>query len=197
MKKLTIGTLALVLPLAAAAAPESYTIDSYHTFPYFSVNHLGYANMMGRFDKTSGKIVIDTSAKTGTVELAVETASVNTGDNERGPRPRSRDEHLRSADFFNSTEFPRMTFKGSASKWSGDAPTAVEGQLTLLGVTKPLALTVENWKCGPDPRTAGKRQMCAANAGGQLKRSDFGMNFGLKFVGDEIKIFFLVEAIKD
>jgi polyisoprenoid-binding protein YceI len=197
MKRLTLAVLALGLPLAAAAAPESYTIDPYHSFPYFTVNHLGFANMMGRFDKTSGKIVIDTAAKTGTVEIAVETASVNTGDNERGPRPRSRDEHLRTADFFNSAEFPRMTYKGTASRWSGDAPTAVEGQLTLLGVSKPLALTVEGWKCGPDPRTAGKRYMCAANASGQLKRSDFGMNFGLKFVGDDIRIFFLVEAFRD
>ena len=196
MKSITFAAFA-ALPLAAVAAPESFTIDPYHTFPYVDVMHLNTTLIRGRFDKTTGKMTLDTAAKTGTVEIAVETASVNTGDNERGPRPRSRDEHLRQADFFNSAEFPRMTFKGTAAKWSGDAPTAVEGQLTLLGVTKPLALAVEGWKCGPDPRTAGKRYMCAANASGQLKRSDFGMNFGLKFVSDDIRIQFLVEAFRD
>jgi polyisoprenoid-binding protein YceI len=193
-RKLALGLVFVALPMTAAAAPESYTVDPYHTFPYFLVSHLGYANLWGRFDKTTGKIVIDPAAKMGTVELAVETASVTTGDNDRGARPRTRDEHLRMPDFFNATEFPRMTFKGNATKWNGDAPLAIEGQITLLGVTRPLNLVVENWKCAPDP---AKRHRCGGNASGQIKRSDFGMKFGVPAVGDELKLYVAVEALKD
>jgi len=153
--------------------------------------------LRGRFDKMTGTFVIDTAAKTGTVELAIPTASVDTGDNERGPRPRSRDEHLRSADFFNATEFPTMTYKGRAAKWNADAPAEVDGDLTLLGVSRPVTLTVLNWKCGPDPRTQGKRYMCGANAIGAFKRSDFGMKFIIPLVSDEVKLWIQMEAFRN
>jgi polyisoprenoid-binding protein YceI len=188
---------ALALPLAAIAAPESYTIDPYHTFPYFQVSHFGVSNMTGRFDKTSGKFTLDAAAQTGSVDLAVETASLTTGDNERGSRPRTRDEHLRTADFFNVQEFPRMTFKGKAVKFNGDAPAQIEGELTLIGVAKPLTLTVDNWKCMPDPRTKGQRFFCGGNASGMIKRSDFGMKFGIPAVSDEVKLSIMLEAFKD
>lgn len=154
-------------------------------------------NMTGRFDKMSGKIVMDTAAKTGTVELAIETASVNTGDHDKGARPRSRDDHLKTPDFFNVAEFPRMTFKGTAARWSAEWPAVIEGELTLLGVTRPVTLTVENWKCGPDPRTQGKRYMCGGNASGAIKRSDFGMKFGVGPISDEIKLMIGLEAFRD
>ena len=197
MSRIAIGIIAAALAAPVAAAPESFTLDPYHTYPYFTVNHLGFSNMMGRFDRSSGKIVLDTAAKTGSIELVVETASLNTGDNDKGSRPRARDEHLRSPDFFNVAEFPRMTFKGTATKWTGDAPGAIEGELTLLGVTKPVTLTLESWKCGPDPRTQGKRFMCGGNATGTVKRADFGMKFGIPAVSDELKLYVAVEAFKD
>ncbi|MDQ5848376.1 MAG: YceI family protein [Pseudomonadota bacterium] len=194
---LLLGTFALALPLAAAAAPESYTIDPYHTYPYFQVSHFGVGNMMGRFDKTTGKLALDSAAKTGSVDLAVETATLTTGDNERGSRPRTRDEHLRTADFFNVQEFPRMTFKGTAVKFNGEAPAQIDGELTLIGVTKPLTLTVDNWKCMPDPRTKGQRFFCGGNASGMIKRSDFGMKFGIPAVSDEVKLSIMLEAFRD
>ncbi len=104
---------------------------------------------------------------------------MSTGDPERDGRPRTRDEHLRTPDFFNSAEFPTMTFKSTAVRFKGDDPEVVEGNLTLLGVTKPVALRVERWKCGPDPRTQGKRYQCGGNATGAFKRSEFGMKYGL------------------
>lgn len=195
--KLFLSACALALPLAAVAAPESFTIDPYHTYPYFQVSHFGVGNMMGRFDKTTGKFTLDSAAKTGTVDLAVETASLTTGDNERGSRPRARDEHLRTADFFNVAEFPRMTYKGTAVKFNGDAPAQIDGQLTLLGVTKPLTLTVDNWKCMPDPRSKGQRFFCGGNASGSIKRSDFGMKFGIPAVSDEVKLSIMLEAFRD
>lgn len=197
MSRFAIGLVAAALPLAVFAVPESFTIDANHSYPHFQVNHLGYTNLIGRFDKMSGKIVMDAAAKTGSVDIMIETASVSTGDSEKGSRTRSRDEHLRNADFFNVAEFPRATFKGNATKWSGEWPSAIEGQLTLLGVTRPLTLTVENWKCGPDPRSQGKRYMCGGNATGVLRRSEFGMKFGVGPIGDEIKLMIGVEAIRD
>jgi len=195
--RLAAGIAAALLPLPALAAPESYTVDPIHTFPHFAIGHFGMSLIYGRFDKTSGRMTVDIAAKTGSVEITIEAASINTADNERGGRPRSRDEHLRSPDFFNVQEFPRMTFKGSATRWNGDVPATLEGQLTLLGVTRPVTLTVDHWKCGPDPRTGGKGFMCGANASGTIKRSDFGMKTFIPAVSDEVRLMIQMEALRN
>jgi len=195
--KLGACLLAAALPFAAGAAPETYTIDPHHTFPHFELDHLGYSWIRGRFDRTAGRFTLDPAARTGTVELVIQTASVTTGDSERGERPRARDEHLRTPDFFNVAEFPSMTFRGSAATWRDDAPAVIDGQLTLLGVTRPLALTVTQWKCGPDPRTQGKRYMCGGVFTGSFMRSDFGMKFGVGPVSDEVKLWIGMEAFRN
>jgi len=196
-KKLAAAAIAAALPLASHAAPEAYTVDPYHSFPYFEADHYGFTWIRGRFDRMVGRFTIDPAAKTGTVDLSIQTATITTGDNDRGDRPRSRDEHLRTPDFFNVAEFPSMTFRGNATKWNGDAPAVIDGQLTLLGVSKPLALTVIHWKCGPDPRTQGKRQMCGGNFTSSFRRSDFGMTFLLPGVGDEVKLWIGMEAFRN
>ncbi len=195
MQRFTLGALALALPLAAAAAPESYTLDPYHTYPHFGVDHFGVSLMWGRFDKSSGKFTIDRAAKKGTLDLTVETASLNTVDNDKGARPRSRDEHLRSADFFNVAEFPRMTFKASDVTFNGENPAEVTGELTLLGVTKPLTLKIERWTCREHP--FNKKPMCGGNASASLKRTDFGMKYAVPAVGDEIRLYVEFEGFKD
>lgn len=197
LSKLAAALAVGLAPLSAMPAPESYTIDPLHTYPHFTVNHLGFSLMYGRFNRTSGKMTVDSAAKAGTVDIVIETASVDTGDNERGNRPRARDEHLRSPDFFNVQEFPRMTFKGRTTRWDGDSPAELAGELTLLGVTRPVTLKVDYWKCGPDPRTQGKRFVCGANASGAIKRSDFGMKFAVPAVGDEIRLLIQMEAFRD
>jgi polyisoprenoid-binding protein YceI len=187
--RITVGLAVLCLPLAALAEVENYVIDPTHTVPYFDTDHLGFATMRGHFEKATGKFSIDRAAKTGSVELEIATTTVSTGDNERGSRPRTRDEHLRTADFFNVAEFPTMTFKSTAVKFAGENPDVIEGNLTLLGVTKPVALKLERWKCGPDMRTQGKRYQCGGNASGAFKRSDFGMKYGLPVaIGDDVKL---------
>jgi len=191
-----LGAAALAFPLAAAAQAQSFTIDPYHTYPYFQASHFGVSDLSGRFDKTTGKMTYE-PGKAGTIDLVIETASLTTGDNERGSRPRARDEHLRSADFFNVQEFPRMTYKGRATKWNGEAPAEIAGEVTLLGVTKPLVLSVSNWKCMPDPRTKGQRFFCGGNASGTIKRSDFGMKFGIPAISDEVKLSVMMEAFRD
>ena len=195
MSKAVLCAVAMAFPLAAAAVPERYTLDPYHSFPYFEVDHFGVSILRGLFRKSSGKFTIDRAAKYGAVEITVETASVDTGDSDKGSRPRSRDEHLRAADFFNVAEFPRMTFKSTAVKFAGDNPAEITGNLTLLGVTRPLALKIERWVCRDNP--ASKRPMCGGNASASMKRSDFGMKYGIPAVSDELKLSFVFEGYKD
>jgi polyisoprenoid-binding protein YceI len=185
IKRFALAALAAALPLYAAAT-EHYVLDPTHTYPSFSVEHWGLSMMHGRFDKSSGKFSLDRAAKTGSTELTIDTASITTGDNVKGNRPQSRDDHLRSGDFFNVKEFPTMTFKSTKVVFAGEAPSAVEGQLTLLGVTRPLTLQFDRFKCGTNPFS--KKDRCGGNATGKFKRSDFGMKYALGGVGDEITL---------
>ena len=188
LKENIIAVLLLTsLPFVAHAA-DSYSIDPQHTFAHFSVNHLGFSTMQGRFDKSSGKLTLNRAAKSGSVDVTIEAASITTGFGKR-------DDHLRSPDFFNVAEFPNLTYKSSAVKFKGDTPVSVEGNLTLLGVTKPVTLTILAFKCANHPMN--KKELCGADASAQIKRSDFGMKFGLPNVGDDIKLVFEVEAYKD
>ena len=195
MKMKVLGALAAVLPLAAMANPENYTIDPTHSYAYFEVEHLGVSNQRGRFDRTSGKFTLDRVAKSGSVELNIETASVSTGDNVKGARPRTLDDHLKTADFFNVAEFPRMSFKSTGVKFAGDNPAEVAGTLTLLGITKPVTLKVERWVCKDNPMN--KKPMCGGNATASLKRTDWGMKYGVPAVGDDIRLWFSVEGYRD
>lgn len=196
MSKLAVAILVAALPVAAVAAPVTYKLDPQHTYEYFEINHLGFSNVRGRFDTSSGKFTLDTAAKTATLEVTVQTASISSGHpTEHGSYARTRDEHLRSADFFNVAEFPTMTYKANAVKFNGDNPVMIEGSLTLLGVTKPVPLRVENWKCGQNPFS--KKEMCGGNASGVIKRSDFGMKYGVPAMSDEIKLWFGFEGYKE
>lgn len=195
MKKSLLCLALIALPLAAQANPENYSVDSTHSYTYFEVEHLGVSIQRGRFDRTSGKFTLDRTAKAGSVELAVETASVSTGDNVKGSRPRTLDDHLKTADFFNVAEFPRMTFKSTGVKFAGDNPAEITGTLTLLGVTKPLTLKVERWVCKDNPMN--KKPMCGGNASGSLKRTDFGMKYGVPAIGDDVRLWVSIEGYKD
>jgi polyisoprenoid-binding protein YceI len=194
IRRIVLGAIAVVMPLAAAAQGDGYTVDPIHSFVNFTVDHLGFTTIHGRFDKSSGKAHVDRTARKGTVDLVIEAASVNTGDNDKGARARSRDEHLRAADFFNVTEFPRITFKGNVN-FSGEGASDVEGQVTLLGVTRPVAFKMERWRCGAHP--FNKREMCGGYATGKIKRSDFGMKFGIPGISDEVALMIGFEAYKD
>jgi polyisoprenoid-binding protein YceI len=187
---------ALLAPLPLFASPVNYTIDPLHSFPNFTVNHLGMTMIHGRFERMTGKVTLDSAAKTGAFEVKIPTATVSTGDARReGGTPRSRDEHLRSADFFNSSEFPEMVYKSTKLNFAGDKLESVEGNLTLLGVTKPVKLNVTHFNCGPHP--GNKRAMCGAYVEGTIKRTDFGMKFGVPAVSDEVKLAIGVEAYQD
>jgi len=195
MSKSLAALILAAIPLTASAAPESFTVDPMHSSILFAIDHQGLSMVHGRFDKFSGKFSIDRAAKTGDVDLSIDTASVDTNDSDRAGRPRTRDEHLRSADFFNAAEFPKMTYKSTKVTFAGDNPATIEGNLTLLGVTKPVSLKVDRYKCNAATATAKER--CGGDASGKVKRSDFGMSRGIPSIGDELALTISFEANKD
>jgi polyisoprenoid-binding protein YceI len=187
MKKL-FASFALAAAVAAPAlAADTYAIDSFHTFPSFEVNHLGFSTQRGRFDKTSGTVVLDSAAKKGSIDLTIDVSSLNMG------FP-VWNEHMAAEGFFNTAKFPTITFKSNKLIFEGDKVVGAEGDFTLLGVTKPVKLVVSNFKCGDNP--FNKKAMCGADISTTIKRSEFGMTKALPAVGDEIKIFSAVEAYK-
>ncbi len=194
--------LACLLPISAMAAPEIYDLDVVHSFPNFSIIHMGMSTIHGQFTKSSGVVTMDREAKTGSMEIKIDAASVTTGYAKAEPGswaaktygPRSRDEHLRTADFFNVAEFPEIVYKGTKFNFNGDTLESIDGTLTLLGVTKPVKLTVTAFKCAPNP--FNKKDMCGVDAVGAIKRSDFGMKAMIGAISDEVKLFIDVEAYK-
>ena len=181
--------LALSAVIAAPAlAADTYTIDVKHTFPVFEVSHLGFSTQRGRFNNASGKITLDAAARQGSVELVIDVTSLDMGF-------KTWDEHMAAEGYFNTEKFPTMTFKSNKLVFEGDKIVAADGDFTLLGVTRPLRLTVKNFSCGTHPFT--KAAMCGADISATIKRSDFGMTKGIPAVGDEVRISSGVEAFKD
>ena len=182
---------AVLVSLAAslpAAAADSYTVDPGHTYPGFEINHLGFSTMRGTFDTSSGKVTLDPAGNGGSIEITIDAASIDTGH-------AKRDEHLRSEEFFNVARFPTLTYKANRLKYDGDKLVGADGELTLLGVTRPVSLTVTSFNCGTHP--INKKPACGANATASIKRSDFGMTTYVPAVGDEVKISIEVEAFKN
>jgi polyisoprenoid-binding protein YceI len=186
MKKLLVAAAIAALSGTVVAA-DTYNFDVRHTFPVFEINHLGFTTQRGRFNKTSGKVTLDTAAKAGSVEATIETASIDMG-------LEDWDKHLKSEDFFNVEKFPTMSFKSTKLVFEGDKPVAAEGDFTLLGVTKPVKLTIANFVCKPHPMM--KKPVCAADISTTIKRSEFGMSKYVPAVADEVLIKIPVEAVK-
>ncbi len=176
------------LALPAAAAPETYTVDPAHTYPNFEVNHLGFSTARGMFTDTRGKITLDREARTGKIEIVVNTASLYTGH-------AKRDEHLKNEDFFDVAKYPTMTFRSDRLRFHKGELNGAEGALTLLGKTLPVTLTLTSFNCGPNPIT--KKQVCGANAVADIKRSAWGMDAYVPAVGDEVHLEIQIEAIRD
>ena len=184
-----IVALAGTLIAVSALAQETYTIDSRHTFPVFETKHLGFSSQRGRFNNTSGKIALDRAARKGSIDVMIQVASIDMG-------IEKWDEHLKSEDFFNAAKFPTITFKSNKLGFNGNVLTSAEGELTMLGVTKPVTLAVANFRCGPHPVT--KKEMCGADTSTTIKRSDCGMKYGAPVVvADDVKIVIPIEAYKD
>ena len=188
MKRIAIVALAAGLALPALAAPETYVIDTNHTLPRFEYSHFGYSTQTSRFDKTSGKITIDRVAKTGSADVTIDVNSVNTGSEVFNG-------HLKGEDFFDAAKFPTITFKSTAFKFEGDKPVAIDGNLTVKGVTKPVTLAVSSFLCMPHP--LAKKDACGANATTRIKRSEFNNGKYAPYVSDEVTLIIPVESIKE
>jgi polyisoprenoid-binding protein YceI len=173
----------------AGAAPELYNVDSNHTYPSFEADHMGGLSIWrGKFDHTTGTILLDRAAATGTIDITVDTKSLDFG-NDR------LNEHARGPEIFDAGKYPTATFKGKLTRFEADKPTEVQGELTLHGVTKPLTLTVGSFLCKINPMS--KKEVCGADASATFNRSDFGISFG-KEMGfrQEVKLAIQVEAVK-
>jgi polyisoprenoid-binding protein YceI len=180
------GALLLSLPILASA--DSFTIDERHTFPSFEISHIGFSTQRGRFDKTTGNIQLDALKKTGGIHVVIDADSIDTGLTEL-------EERLKKDDFFNTAKYPTITYDADRIAFEGDKPVRAEGTLTLLGVSKPVALAIGHFHCGVHP--ISKKNVCGADAAGTIRRSDFGMNAFLPAVGDEVKLLIQVEGFKD
>ena len=187
MKQLLAGLAALAIAGPSLAA-ETFTLDVRHTFPVFEINHLGFSTQRGRFNKTEGKITLDRTAKTGNVDIRIDSASIDMGLDDW-------DKHMRGEDFFNVAAFPSMTFSADRFTFDGDKPVAAEGTLTLLGVAKPVSLKIAGFTCGTHP--INKKALCAADISTTIKRSEWGMKKYLPAISDEVVIKIPVEAFKD
>lgn len=192
MKKIKqIKNIALALTLASTiggsvlAAPVNYTIDAAHTFPRFSYTHFGFSTQLSRFDKTTGTIIYDAENQTGSVDIAIDIKSVNTGSNDFNG-------HLQGEDFLDSAKYPQASFKSTKVNFADGKLTSIDGNLTIKGVTKPVTLTVTLFKSTMHPML--KKPAIGANAFTVIKRSEFNAGKYVPYVDDEVRIDIAIEA---
>ncbi|MBC7453161.1 MAG: polyisoprenoid-binding protein [Massilia sp.] len=187
-KHLIVALIAASATIASAAfAADTYAIDPGHTYPSFEADHMGISILRGKFNKSSGTIVLDRAAKTGTIDITIDADSLDFGHDKLNT-------HAKGADMFDVAKFPTATYKSKSITFKGDAPASVEGELTLHGVTKPVTLTINKFKCIMHPML--KREVCGADASAEFNRSDFGISFGLPRFAPGVKLAIEVEAIK-
>lgn len=187
MKKIIALALSAAFSAAAFAAPETYVLEQNHTKPRFEYSHMGYSTQLSRFDTATGTVTIDRAARTGSVDVTIDAASVNTGS-------AAFNVHIKAADFFDTEVYPTITFKSDKMKFDGDKLVGVEGTLTIKDISKPVMLTVTSFKCMPHPMM--KKDACGADATAKIKRSDFNMGKYAPLVGDEVTLTIPVESIK-
>ena len=188
MKFKHLALLAAVFATGSAFASEIYKIEPNHTYPSFEADHFGgLSNWRGKFDKSDGTIMLDRAAKTGTVDIVIDASSLDFGH-------AKMNEHAKGPDMFDVAKYPNATYKGKIV-FKGDVPSAVDGELTLHGVTKPVTLHINQFKCMPHPML--KKEVCGADASATFNRADFGVDYGVKMgFKPEVKLDIQVEAVK-
>jgi polyisoprenoid-binding protein YceI len=170
MNRILLASIAAMASATAFAVPVTYVLDPHHTYPSFSADHMGGLSVWrGKFTDTTGKVVYDKEAKTGSIDVTVAMNSIDFG-------MAKMDEHAKSPDIFDVAKYPTAVYKGKFTKWNGSTPTEAEGTLTLHGVTKPVTLTINSFLCKPNPMT--KKEVCGADAYTTFNRADFGVNYG-------------------
>jgi polyisoprenoid-binding protein YceI len=188
--RLALSTLMALSLSAAHAAPVTYTLDPTHTFPSFEADHMGGISVWrGKFNQNSGKVVLDKAARTGELDVTIDVNSIDFGLD-------AMNDKARSVELFDTAKYPTASYKGKLVNWVKGAPTQVKGELTLHGVTKPLTLKLNSFKCMPHPML--KREFCGADAQATLQRDDYGIaagkDWGFKMA---VTLRIQVEAVAD
>jgi polyisoprenoid-binding protein YceI len=182
-----IAALIAAVSASAFAGVDTYSIEPNHTFPSFEADHMGISVLRGKFTKTSGSITLDRAAKSGSLDITIDANSLDFGHEKLN-------KHAKTADMFDVEKFPTATYKSKSISFKGDVPVAVEGELTLHGVTKPVTLAINKFKCIMHPML--KREVCGADASAEFNRAEFGISYGLPLFAPEVKLAIEVEAIK-
>jgi len=182
---LAIGTLSA----SAAAVPTDYSVDPDHTHPSFEVDHFGGLSVWrGTFKKAAGKVILDVAAQSGSVEIKVDTGTIDLANDKLN-------EHVSGPEMLDAARFPTAIYQGTLGGFKNGVPTLATGTLTLHGVTKPLTLKIDSFKCMQHPML--KKEVCGANATGTFSRADFGVNYGQQYgFKQEVLMRIQVEAIK-
>lgn len=168
----TAGLAAIAASCSASAFATTYQLDPSHTYPSFAVDHFGGVSIWrGKFTKSNGTVTLDLAKKTGTVEVSIDPTSIDTGNGQL-------DQNLRGKDGFDAKQYPRVIYKGTRIQFDGDRPEEVIGTLTLHGVTRPVNLKIDSFKCIINPYF--KREVCGVEASAQFDRADFGIDIGQK-----------------
>lgn len=184
------GSLCAIWLVAASAEPATYRMDPNHTHPSFEADHMGgLSTWRGKFNKSSGTVVMDQAAKTGTVEVTIDVGSIDFGNDELN-------EHARGPDMFDVAKYPTAVYQGKLTDFEDGKPGKVVGTLTLHGVTKPLTLEIDEFLCKPNPMS--KKETCGADASAEFNRSDFGVSYGKAFgFKQEVELQIQVEAVRE
>jgi polyisoprenoid-binding protein YceI len=187
MNRIVLASTAALVCASAFAAPVTYTLDPAHTYPSFEADHFGGLSVWrGKFDSTSGTVVYDKEAKSGSIEVKVDMNTIDFG-------MQKLNDHAKSAEIFDVAKYPLATYSGKFTKFNGDAPTEAQGTLTMHGVTKPVTLTINVFKCMQNPMN--KKQVCGADVSATFNRADFGVNYGEKLgFKQEVKLQIQVEG---
>ena len=173
---------------AGAAQAANYAIDPTHTFVTFEISHFGATTNRARFDKKQGTVEFDRAAKTGKVDISIDTTSVNSG-------TPPFDKHLQSADLFDAAKHPTIKFVSDKFSFNGDKVSEVTGQLTLLGKTAPLTLKANQFNCYDSPML--KREVCGGDFETTIDRTQWGMNYGVEWgFPKNVRLVVQIEAVK-
>ena len=191
-RRLAVASLTLGLAVLAvrAFAEDVYNIDPIHSQPMYEIQHMkGISVQHGSFGKLTGKVTLDRPAKKGTIDVTIDTSTIRSHD-------ARLDNILKGEDYFNVAKYPTMTFKSSDVKFDGDNVVGAEGELTMIGVTKPVTLKMTRFTCGENP--FNKKPVCGGEATATIKRSDWGMKTGIPVSsGDDVKLILPIEAYKE
>jgi polyisoprenoid-binding protein YceI len=190
MKKtiLAIAATAALLSSVAHAENATYAFDPSHTYVTFEIGHFGTSTNRGRFDKKEGSAQLDRAAKTGKVDVTIDTTSISTGSD-------AFNKHLQSADLFDAAKYPTIKFSGDKVTFAGDKISTISGNLTLLGKTQPVTLKANQFNCYVSPML--KREVCGGDFETTIDRTQFGMNFGIDWgFPKDVRLVIQVEAIK-